>query len=124
MAGPEATYLSSQPPHIEMLDISALLKKTTKLNSQLSPLSFVEETFKKFTWLRAVGLAHLPASGMEDEVEKGWGLGEERREEVREMEVPGCTEVPPTLVGRAGNHRHQPYAPLLSRLSSSTPLLF
>ena len=36
MTGPEATYLSSQTAHIEMLDISVLLKKTTKLNSQLS----------------------------------------------------------------------------------------
>lgn len=36
MTGPEATYLSSQTAHVEMLDISVLLKKTIKLNSQLS----------------------------------------------------------------------------------------
>lgn len=46
MAGPEATYLSSQTPHIEMLDISVLLKKTTKLNSQLSLFVLSKRLFK------------------------------------------------------------------------------
>lgn len=54
MAGPEATYLSSQTAHIEMLDISVLLKKTTKLNSQLS-LSILSRRFKKKMNLAADG---------------------------------------------------------------------
>lgn len=47
-----------------MLDISVLLKKTTKLNSQLSFLVLSKRDFKKLSWLLAVGLAHLPVSGM------------------------------------------------------------
>lgn len=46
-----------------MLDISVLLKKTTKLNCQLSFLVLSKRDFKKLSWLLAVGLAHLPVSG-------------------------------------------------------------
>ena len=52
-----------------MLDISVLLKKTTRLNSQLSLLVFVKEIFLKLTWLPAVGLAHLPVSGIGNRVD-------------------------------------------------------
>lgn len=68
MTGPEATYLSSQTAHIEMLDISVLLKKTTKLNSQLSLSILSRRLKKKLTWLLTVGLAHLAVAGVGDEL--------------------------------------------------------
>ena len=51
-----------------MLDISVLLKKTIKLNSQLSLFISSRRLKKKLTWLLAVGLAHLAASRAGDEV--------------------------------------------------------
>lgn len=62
MTGPEATCLSSQTAHIEMLDISVLLKKTTKLNSQLS-LFILSRRFKKINLAAGGGTGSFGSLG-------------------------------------------------------------
>lgn len=106
-----------------MLDISVLLKKTTKRNSQLSLLVCQRETFKNSLggWLG--GPAHLLVSEMGEGDDCVSGAGETSDWRRRDMGVPRYTEKPPFLMGTDREPLHGPDALLLIHVTNGEHLL-
>lgn len=93
--------------HLDVRHFS-VAKENLQIKQPTFPLSFVKERLKKkLTWLPAMGLAHLPVSGIGQWGGGVTGVGRGVTEGGDKEGVPGYAGKPPSLGGQTGNHSHR-----------------